>query len=108
MLFCIADPDLHQDPDFPRCSLSKRSLQELSANFKDSQLAVSEFPRGLCIETRSSAQPLTDENDIHSHANKTHYHKKGCALGLTLKVRTFGTRSGLLSTFSGFELEPPL
>ena len=29
---------------------------------------------------------------FHSHANKTHFHKKGCALGLTLKVRVFGTR----------------
>ena len=29
---------------------------------------------------------------FHSHANKTHLHKKGCALGLILKVRVFGTR----------------
>ena len=29
---------------------------------------------------------------FHSHANKTHFHKKGCALGLILKVRVFGTR----------------
>ena len=28
---------------------------------------------------------------FHSHANKTHFHKKGCALGLILKVRVFGT-----------------
>ena len=27
-----------------------------------------------------------------SHANITHFHKKGCALGLILKVRVFGTR----------------
>ena len=27
--------------------------------------------------------------DIESHANKTHFHKKCCALGLTLKVRVF-------------------
>ena len=24
---------------------------------------------------------------LHSHANKTHFHKKGCACGLILKVR---------------------
>ena len=30
---------------------------------------------------------------IHSHANKTHFHKKGGALGLILKVRVFGTRN---------------
>ena len=29
---------------------------------------------------------------FHSHANKTHFHKKGCALGLILKVRVFGIR----------------
>ena len=29
---------------------------------------------------------------FHSHANKTRFHKKGCALGLILKVRVFGTR----------------
>ena len=29
---------------------------------------------------------------FHSHANKTYLHKKGCALGLILKVRVFGTR----------------
>ena len=29
---------------------------------------------------------------FHSHANKTHFYKKACALGLILKVRVFGTR----------------
>ena len=29
---------------------------------------------------------------FQSHANKTYFHKKGCALGLILKVRLFGTR----------------
>ena len=29
---------------------------------------------------------------FHSHANKTHFHMKGCALGLILKVRLFKTR----------------
>ena len=29
---------------------------------------------------------------FHSHANKTYFHKKGCALGLILKVRDFETR----------------
>ena len=28
---------------------------------------------------------------FHSHANKTHFHKKGCELDLILKVRVFGT-----------------
>ena len=29
---------------------------------------------------------------FHSRANKTHFYKKGCALGLILKVRVLGTR----------------
>ena len=29
---------------------------------------------------------------FHSHANKTHFHKKGCAPSLILKLRVFGTR----------------
>ena len=45
-------------------------------------------PPGLCFETRVGAQPLI----FHSHANKTHFHKKGCAPSLILKVRVFGTR----------------
>ena len=29
---------------------------------------------------------------FHSHANKIHFHKQGCAPSLILKVRIFGTR----------------
>ena len=29
---------------------------------------------------------------FHSHANKTRFHKKGCAPSLILKVRVFGTQ----------------
>ena len=32
------------------------------------------------------------EISFHSHANKTHFHKKGCAPSLILKERVFGTR----------------
>jgi len=33
------------------------------------------------------------ENDFfYSHANRTHFHEKGVALGLVLKVNGFGTR----------------
>ena len=32
------------------------------------------------------------ETIFHSHAKKSHFHKKGCGLGLILKVRVFGTR----------------
>ena len=32
------------------------------------------------------------EMTFHSRANKTHFHEKGCAIGLILKVKVFGTR----------------
>ena len=38
---------------------------------------------------RSSAFHL--EIIFHSHANKSHFHKKGCAPSLILKVWVFGT-----------------
>ena len=34
---------------------------------------------------------------FHSHANKTHFQKNGCALCLILKVRVLELGSGLLS-----------
>ena len=34
---------------------------------------------------------------FHSHANKTHFHKKGCAPSLILKVRVFGTWRWLIT-----------
>ena len=36
---------------------------------------------------------------FHSLANKTHFHKKGCALGLFFKVRVFGTRKWPIEQF---------
>ena len=35
---------------------------------------------------------------FYSHANKTHFHKKGYAPGLILKVRVFGTRKWPIGT----------
>ena len=46
---------------------------------------------GLSFKTRIGAQPFDMEVIIHSHTNKTHFHKKGCAPSLILKVRVFGT-----------------
>ena len=41
-------------------------------------------------EGRCSAFDM--EMIFHSHPNKTHFHKKGCAPSLILKARVFGTR----------------
>ena len=42
------------------------------------------------------------EMSFHSHANKTHFHKKGCALDLILKVRDFGTRQWAIAVCFNF------
>ena len=54
-------------------------------------------------EVKCSAFDL--EMIFHFHANKTHFHKKGCALSLILKVRVFGTRKWpIVSIISGLFL----
>ena len=47
-------------------------------------------PGPLC-ENEVKCSAFGVEMIFNSHANKTHFHKKGCALGLILKVRVFGT-----------------
>ena len=44
------------------------------------------------------------EINSYSHANKTHFHKKGCAPSLILKVRVFGTRKWPIDTSSRLEI----
>ena len=39
---------------------------------------------------------------FHSHANKTHFHKKGCAPSLVLKVRVFVTRRWYIIWYNTF------
>ena len=56
---------------------------------------------GLCIKTRLSAQLLT-WNDFSFSCKKTHFHKKGCALGLILKPRVYGTRKWRIRVFNLF------
>ena len=50
------------------------------------------------VVKRSQVQNLSRDNDFfYYHANKTHFHKKGFALGLVLRVRVFGTRKWPIS-----------
>ena len=49
------------------------------------------FP-GPLYQNEVKCSAFDMEMIFHSHANKTHFHKKGCALGLILKVRVFGIR----------------
>ena len=53
--------------------------------------AISEFP-GPLFQNQGRCSAFDMEIIFQSHANKTHFHKKGCASSLILKVRVFGTR----------------
>ena len=52
------------------------------------------FPNSLgpLFQNKVKFSTFYTEMIFHSHANKSHFHKRGCALGLILKVRVFGTR----------------
>ena len=90
---------------------SSVKINHLSRNH-DLELVVTDlFTLWRCINLNrpfpSSPGPLF-QNDgrcsasdmeiiFHFHANKTHFHKKGCAPSLILKVRVFGTRKWPIS-----------
>ena len=48
--------------------------------------------RGILASQKGRCSAFDMEIIFHSHANKTHFHKKGCVPSLILKVRVFGTR----------------
>ena len=52
-----------------------------------------QFPSspGPLYQNEVKCSTFDEEMIFHSYANKTHIHKKGCTLGLILKVRVFGT-----------------
>ena len=47
---------------------------------------------GPLYQNEAKCLAFDTEMIFHSHASKIHFRKKGCALGLILKVRVFGTR----------------
>ena len=48
--------------------------------------------KGPLFQNEDGCSAFDMEIIFHSHANKTLFHKKGCAPSLVLKVRVFGTR----------------
>ena len=54
---------------------------------------------GPLLQNEGRCSAFDMEIIFHSHANKTHFHKKSCALGLILKVRVFGTRKWPYSSY---------
>ena len=47
---------------------------------------------GPLFQNEGGCSAFDMEIIFHSHANITHFHKKGCTPSLILKVRVFGTR----------------
>ena len=47
---------------------------------------------GPLFQNKGRCSAFDMEIIFHSRANKTHFHKKGCAPSLILKVRVLGTR----------------
>ena len=47
---------------------------------------------GPLYQNEAKCSAFDTKMTFHSHANKTHFHNKGCALGLLLKVRVLGTQ----------------
>ena len=56
------------------------------------------FPssRGFLYQNEVKCSAFDVKMIFHSHANKTHFHMKGLALDLNLKVTVFGTRKWLI------------
>ena len=81
-------------PSPPPPLLSLVTVQDVFAKFNFCKVANRPFPSSLGPLYQNEVKCLAFDTEMifHSHANKTHFHKKGCALGLILKVRVFGTR----------------
>ena len=52
---------------------------------------------GPLFQNESRCSAFDMDIIFHSRGNKTHFHKRGCAPSLSLKVRVFGTRTAYRS-----------
>ena len=59
--------------------------------FRTTEPRVIPSSPGPLFQNEGRCSALDMEIIFHSHANKTHFHNKGCAPSLILKVRVFGT-----------------
>ena len=77
-----------------------KSKHNLFARSEFNSLSNRPFPSspGPLYQNKVKCSAFDMEMIFHSHANKTHFHKKGCALGLILKVRVLELGSGPLGT----------
>ena len=83
--------------------IPKPRILDSGKNFQDSEIWIPYIGRnrrnrpfpsffGPLFQSEGRCSTFDMEIIFHSHANKTDFHKKGCAPSLILKVRVFGTR----------------
>ena len=95
---------------FPKASLVLKLSPLFGTNRRESlgtkfalrkAKTIRPFPSSLgpLFQNEGRCSAFDMEIIFHSHANKTHFHKKGCAPNLFLKVRVFGTRKWPVQQF---------
>ena len=70
----------------------ENEVKAVKRRLKDGNRPFPSSP-GPLFQNEGRCSAFDMEIIFHSHANKTHLHKKGCASSLILKVRVFGTRT---------------
>ena len=75
-------------------NISSKHDHETTASLLRKRRRTGHFrvPPGPLFQNEGRCSAFDMEIIFHSHANKTHFHKKGCAPSLILKVRVFGPR----------------
>ena len=71
----------------------------IKTNFHLNLISQPSFPGCLC-QNQVKCSAFGMEMIFHSHANKTHFHKKDCALGLILKLSVSGIRKWPIQLWS--------
>ena len=69
-------------------------LSDVEINISNNEVSNRLFqscPNPL-FQSEAKCEAIDMKMMSYSHANKTHFHKKGFTLGLVVKVRVFGTR----------------
>ena len=75
--------------------MTDNTLQQSEHAYQRCNRPFPSFP-GPLFQTEGRCWAFDMEIIFNSRANKTHFHKKGCAPSLILKVRVFGTRKWLI------------
>ena len=80
-------------PRRPKKKSAKKSIYEVSDSVALPECVSLTLPNTDSTNVRSIGhfRDVTRQNENSDQANKTHFHKKGFAIGLILRVRVFGT-----------------